>query len=232
MPKTVLVVAAHADDEVLGCGGTIARHVTEGDAAHVVFLADGVGSRSVGAASASQALRERKNAAAVAHRILGIQSAHHLGFPDNRLDSLPLLDIVKALESILEKLAPDVIYTHHHGDLNVDHRVAHKAVLTACRPQPGQCAREIHAFEVASSTEWNNPVIEPFTPQLYVDITPWLDKKMAALRAYQGEIRAAPHSRSLEHVEALAVHRGMCAGVAAAEAFMTIRMVRQAKKDK
>jgi LmbE family N-acetylglucosaminyl deacetylase len=223
MPETILVVAAHPDDEVLGCGGTLARHAEEGDAVHVVFLADGVSSRS---SASSGMVNERENAAAAAHRILGIQSVHYLGFPDNRLDSLPLLDIVKALESILEKLAPDVIYTHHHGDLNVDHRIAHQAALTACRPQPGQNARQIYAFEVMSSTEWNTPVSEPFMPQLYVDITPWLDKKMAALSAYRLEMRESPHSRSLEHIKALAVHRGMCMGVLAAEAFMVTRICR------
>ncbi|MDR0674499.1 MAG: PIG-L family deacetylase [Zoogloeaceae bacterium] len=229
----VLVAAAHADDEVIGCGGTLARHAAKGDAVHVVFLADGVSARCpADRASVLQKLRERKEAAAAAHRILGIQGAQYLGFPDNRLDSLPLLDIVRALESILEKLAPDVIYTHHHGDLNIDHHITHKAVLTACRPQPGMRVREIYAFEVISSTEWNTPGIEPFAPQCHVDITPWLDKKMAALEAYQMEMRKAPHSRSPEHIGALAAHRGMCVGVAAAEAFMVTRICRYAKDER
>ncbi|MDR1349666.1 MAG: PIG-L family deacetylase [Zoogloeaceae bacterium] len=227
MSETILVVAAHADDEVLGCGGTLARHAQEGDMVHVVFLADGVGSRSFTPPSARcRELQERKNAAVEAQRILGIQSAHYLDFPDNRLDSLPLLDIVQALESVLKKIAPQVIYTHHHGDLNIDHRIAHEAVLTACRPQPGESVQAIYAFEVMSATEWNAPAAEPFLPQMHVNIAPFLDKKIAALTAYHEEMRAPPHSRSLEHLRALAVHRGMSAGVEAAEAFMVVRMLR------
>jgi LmbE family N-acetylglucosaminyl deacetylase len=224
--KTVLIVAAHADDEVLGCGGTIARHTAEGDAVYAVFLADGVTSRLN---SEKVDLTERENAAAIAHRILGIQEAHYLGFPDNRLDSVPLLDVVQSLEAVVEKLRPEVIYTHHRGDLNVDHRIAHEAVLTVCRPQPGHFVREVYAFEIMSSTEWLSPVAEYFTPQMFVEIPLlMLNKKIEALSAYELEMRAAPHSRSLEHIKALATHRGMSAGVVAAEAFMVIRSIKHA----
>jgi LmbE family N-acetylglucosaminyl deacetylase len=227
--KTVLIVAAHADDEVLGCGGTIARHTAKGDVVYVVFLADGVTSRFSAQTSSQQAnLAKREKAAKAAHHILGIREAHYLGFPDNRLDSVPLLDVVQALEAVIEKVRPEVIYTHHHGDLNVDHRIAHEAVLTACRPQPDHFVREIYAFEVLSSTEWSLPTTEHFMPQMFVEIP--LDKKIEALRAYELEMRAAPHSRSMEHVKALAVHRGMSIGVVAAEAFMIVRIMRRFQK--
>jgi LmbE family N-acetylglucosaminyl deacetylase len=221
--RTVLIVAAHTDDEVLGCGGAIARHVAEGDTVYVVFMADGVSSR---AQADQEGLANRNAAAEQARRILGIQESFYLGLPDNRLDSLPLIEIVQLLEPVIRKLQPNIIYTHHHGDLNVDHRVAHQAVLTACRPMPGSHVQAIYAFEVMSSTEWATPIAEPFVPNHYVDISNQLSTKIDALRAYQLEMRDAPHSRSFEHIVHLAHHRGHTVGVVAAEGFVTVRTVR------
>lgn len=223
MNKVILVVAAHTDDEALGCGGTIARHVAEGDAVHAVFMADGVNARSNVAIGD---LECRMEAARQAHEILGLQRVEYLGLPDNCMDSLPLLHIVKALEAVIQSIAPQVIYTHHHGDLNIDHRITHSAVMTACRPLPGACVREIFSFEVLSSTEWSTPHKDPFVPNVFVDISPYLEKKQQALLAYQHEMRHAPHSRSIEHSEYLARHRGHSVGVGAAEAFMAIRQIR------
>ena len=223
MSKTVLIVAAHADDEALGCGGTIARHVAEGDSVYLVLMADGVNSRTV----ASEADMEvRRSAAERAQKILGITEVRYLGFPDNRMDSIPLLDIVQELESVVQRIAPSVIYTHHHGDLNIDHRRTQEAVMTACRPQPGCSVKEIYGFEVLSSTEWATPQTEPFTPTLYVDISAQFPAKLAALEAYAEEMRSTPHSRSVEHVEVLARHRGYSIGVQVAEAFVVYRMIR------
>jgi len=223
MNKTVLIVAAHADDEALGCGGTIARYVADGDTVHAVFMADGVSSRP-GAAVVE--LDRRMASAKQAHEILGLQRVIYLGLADNRMDSLPLLDVVQALESVLQGIAPQVIYTHHHGDLNIDHRITHQAVMTACRPLPGSPVREIYAFEVLSSTEWATPQQEPFVPNVFVDISDFLAIKRRALQTYQLEMRSEPHSRSIEHAEHLARHRGHSVGVAAAEAFVAIRLIR------
>jgi len=222
MSKKILVVAAHADDEVLGCGGTIARHVSEGDAVHVIFMADGVGSRGE---DLSNQIKIRNCARDKAMEILGVDKWHALDFPDNRMDSVPLLDVVQALESIIEKVQPTRVYTHHHGDLNIDHRITHQAVMTACRPVPGSSVREILTFEVMSSTEWATPGLAPFVPNAYVDISGYLPKKLEALAAYDVEMRPEPHSRSVAHIEALARHRGNCIGVDAAEAFEMVRVV-------
>jgi LmbE family N-acetylglucosaminyl deacetylase len=223
MNKTVLVVAAHPDDEVLGCGGTIARHVAEGDAVHVVFLSDGEGARQ---GAAPDATARREDDAATALRILGAAAPIFLGLEDNRLDAYALLDIVRPLEKVVAALTPDVVYTHHCGDLNIDHRLAHRAVMTACRPLPGSPAKEIYSFEVVSSTEWGSPGVRDFTPQMYVDVSAYIALKQQALEAYREEMRAAPHARSVENLAALAAYRGASVGVPAAEAFMVMRVRR------
>ncbi len=223
MNKSVLVIAAHADDEALGCGGTIAKHAAAGDTVDVVFVADGVTSR---AGAGDGEIVRRQQATENARKILGIKSTVFLGLPDNRLDSLALLDIVQPIESIVSKLSPEIIYTHQCGDLNIDHRLVHQAVMTACRPLPGCPVREILAFEVMSSTEWSGAGLLPFTPNLFVDISRHIDAKMRALEAYAFEMRVAPHSRSVEHLRHLAQHRGSCVGVEAAEAFMVMRALR------
>lgn len=223
MPKTILVVAAHTDDEALGCGGTIARHVAEGDIVYAVFMADGVSSRAL---VDPDDLAGRNSAAENARIILGIRENFYMDLPDNRLDSIPLIDVVQQLEPVVREIRPNIIYTHHHGDLNMDHRITHQAVLTACRPMPGSSVASIFAFEVMSSTEWATPIAEPFLPNHYVDISNQINIKMDALRAYQLEMRNEPHSRSLEHMTHLAHHRGHTVGVVAAEAFVTVRTVR------
>lgn len=223
MNKIILVIAAHPDDEALGCGGTIVRHVAEGDTLHAVFMADGVSSRSN---STSEDLERRLGAAKRAHEILGLQRVEYLGLPDNRMDSLPMLEVVQALEAIIRAIKPQVIYTHYHGDLNVDHRVTHQAVMTACRPLPGGSVKEIYSFEVLSSTEWAAPQQEPFTPNMFVDISDFLEIKFKALQAYGHEMRPAPHARSMEHAKHLARLRGYSVGVAAAEGFVAIRQIR------
>jgi N-acetylglucosamine malate deacetylase 1 len=221
--KTILVVAAHADDEALGCGGTIARHVEEGDAVHLVLMADGVHSRRE---SSKADFARRIEASKRAQSILGISFTQSLDLPDNKMDSIPLLEIVQKLEPILEEIQPSVVYTHHHGDLNIDHRLTHAAVMTACRPVPGSSVREIYDFEVLSSTEWATQRSSLFLPDYFIDITQQLRTKLDALEAYAEEMRKPPHSRSMAHAEVLAHHRGYSVGVDAAEAFEVYRIIR------
>ncbi|MBF0282756.1 MAG: PIG-L family deacetylase [Zetaproteobacteria bacterium] len=222
MNKTVLVVAAHTDDEAIGCGGTIAKHVAAGDEVHALFLADGVTSRE---ASTKQSMIKREVAAKKAQQILGISSSTCLGLPDNRLDTVALLDIVQSIEKQIQRRQPQVIYTHHYGDLNIDHRITHQAVITACRPQPGSSVREIYAFEVMSSTEWATPDLTPFMPNTFIDITKYWHKKKEALERYVCEMRMEPHSRSISHLDVLTQHRGMSVGMERAEAFYLVRKV-------
>lgn len=223
MTNCVLVVAAHTDDEALGCGGTIARHVEEGDTVYAVFMADGVSSRK---GVVEEDFKGRHSAAESAREILGIKENFYLGLPDNRMDSIPLIDIVQKLESIIDTLKPNIVYTHHNGDLNVDHRITHQAVMTASRPMPGASVREIYGFEVISSTEWASQLVQPFIPMVFVNIGKYLDRKLVALEMYHSEMRSPPHSRSAQHIESLALHRGYSIGADAAEAFTLIRLIR------
>lgn len=218
--EVVLVIVAHPDDEVLGAGGTLARHASQGSAVHIVFLADGVGARGANPSASDR----RANAARRAAKCLGAQEPTFLGFPDNRLDGIDLLDITQAIERIASEVEPSVIYTHHEGDLNIDHAICHRAVLTACRPMPGRSVRRIFAMEVASSTEWAAPSANTaFLPSRFVDISGFMEHKRRALEAYAEEMRPFPHARSFEAVEALARWRGTTAGMPAAEAFVVIR---------
>lgn len=220
--KRILVLAAHPDDEVLGCGGTLRGHVLAGDEVHVVILADGAGSRPGGEAHKAA----RAASARAAAGILGIRHVITHDLPDNRLDSVPLLDLVQIVERHVREVAPDMVYTHHGGDLNIDHRRAHEAVVTACRPQPGGRVASLLFFEVPSSTEWRAPGdAAPFAPNWFVDIAGTLDTKLDALRAYADELRPWPHPRSLEGVSHLARWRGATVGCGAAEAFVLGRHI-------
>jgi LmbE family N-acetylglucosaminyl deacetylase len=220
--KHILVVAAHSADEALGCGGTIAKIVEKGHRVTCVFLTDGVGARLPDHLALET--KSRRAAADAAGRRLGITSSIHFDFPDNRLDVVPLLDVVRAIEKVLSEQRPDVIYTHQANDLNVDHRICHQAVLTATRPQPGQCTHSIFGFEVSSSSEWSFSSAG-FTPNYFVDISDQLPIKLQALAEYGDEIREPPHPRSRSSVEALARWRGSTVGCVAAEAFTVIRQV-------
>lgn len=224
--ERVLVVAAHPDDELLGCGGSIARMVGQGSVVSVLIVGEGITSRR---GEAAGALNDQLAALAASTRracgILGVSSVDMLGLPDNRLDTLPQLDINQAVEAVVERVRPDLVMTHHHGNLNVDHRRVHEAVVTATRPMPGGLDTAQLFFETVSSTEWQTPGRAPFLPSYFVDISATLERKIEALACYETEMRDWPHARSLEAVRALARWRGASVGRAAAEAFAVGRIV-------
>lgn len=224
----ILVVAAHPDDEVLGCGGTMARLAAEGHRLHILILGEGATSRSANRRSAPRgAIRRLRDQAVKAARLLGAREPIFVGLPDNRFDTVALLDVTKSVEAVVERVRPEVVFTQHGGDLNVDHAVTYRAVLTATRPLPGQPVRAVYAYEVASSTEWAFQRFDPiFKPSLFFDISATLDRKVEALRAYEGEGRRFPHPRSPEAVRASAQRWGSVAGLRAAEAFEVVREIR------
>lgn len=222
----VLVVAAHPDDELLGCGGALLRHRDCGDRISLCHLGDGVSSRKQEGAALDLAIRDRAEAAS---KCAGLLKAELLGlarFQDNRFDAVPLLEIIQRIEGVITSVDPDIVYTHHAGDLNVDHSVTAQAVLTALRPGCGHHVHRIFAFEVLSSTEWQSPAHPiPFLPNVFMDITKYLPAKLEALSFYEEELRDFPFPRSVEGVEHLAAYRGMQCGFRAAEAFMLLREV-------
>jgi N-acetylglucosamine malate deacetylase 1 len=229
--NTVLVVAAHPDDEILGCGATAARLVQEGCEVYFAVLGEGITSRngSRDTADARQLLLLHEHAHAAGRKI-GVREVFLHKLPDNRLDTIPLLDVIKIVENLVEKLKPEIVYTHHGGDLNIDHGVIHRAVLTATRPIADQPVRDVYAFEVPSSTEWAFQRLEaPFRPNVFVDVADTLEMKIAAMACYQTEARPFPHPRSPEALRAIATRWGSVAGCGAAEAFELVRSVRPQK---
>lgn len=225
---TILVIAAHPDDEVLGCGGTIARFVQEGKKVFIAILGEGMTSR----------YEQRENADATlvnalhsnAHEVstfLGASDLFLFNLPDNRFDSLPLLDVVKTIEGLIERLHPSDVFTQHGGDLNIDHVVTYRATLTATRPMVGQSVKTLYSYEVPSSTEWAFAKFAPwFSPNVFFDVSQTIEKKIAAMQMYESESRPFPHPRSPEALKAVAMRWGSVVGVEYAEAFEVIRSIK------
>lgn len=224
--EKILVVAAHPDDEVLGCGGTTSRLVKQGAEVSTLILGEGITSREKirDKDKAQPEIDRLKSQIRRSNEILGIDNLFVFDFPDNRFDQVPLLDVVKKVENIKERVRPDIIFTHFKDDLNCDHRITYQAVLTAARPMSGETVREIYSFEILSSSEWNYP--SSFTPNLFFDIEETIELKQRALKVYEGELRDFPHPRSLKGIEVNALHWGMKSGCRAAEAFEVIRILR------
>ena len=227
MTRTVAVVAAHPDDEVLGCGGVIARHAQQGDSVHVLIVAEGATSRGATRSreAAYGALTGLAEAAEKANGILGSASVKMLQYPDNRMDSVDLLDVAKSIEAFIEHYGPETVYTHFSGDLNRDHQIVSEATQIACRPVPNSRICELLMFEVASSTGWRSGAATAFCPNYFYDISTTLELKLSALSAYVAEMRPWPHARSIEAVNVLAKWRGSSVGLTAAEAFVLERRI-------
>jgi len=217
----VLIVVAHPDDEVLGVGGAILKHVKEGDEVRILIMADGESARNEGVDIGKREAQAKK-----VGEVLGVKDIILEGLPDNAMDSLTLLEITKLVERVVFDFKPEIIYTHCPNDLNVDHRLAFQAVLTCCRPQPGFFVKKILAFETPSSTEWQiKDAAHIFCPTKYIDISEVIDDKINCLKIYKDELREYPHPRSLEGVKVLARFRGIEVGCEYAEAFQVIRIL-------
>lgn len=215
------MVAAHPDDEVLGCGGLMARLVEQGTEVRVVILSGVTTSRNASPDDVALCLQETSEALAV----LGIHQYRRLDLPDNRFDTLPLLRLAAAIEEERDQFNPDMVLCHEAGDLNVDHRMVNQAVLTAFRPRVDSAPSRIWAFETLSSSEWQDPTLRRFTPHVYVNISKHLELKLRAMEKYRSELREYPHPRSLEGIRMVAQARGLSICRAAAEAFYVVREI-------
>lgn len=223
--KTILVVAAHPDDEVLGCGATVARFVQEGHIAYVLILGEGVTSRDKTRHRTARLseIDSLKKEAVNANRFIGIKKVFFHDFADNRFDTVPLLDIVKVIENYKKKIHPDIIFTHFRNDLNIDHQIVYRAVITATRPASDEPVKVIYSFETCSSTEWNFPL--SFSPNVFINIENTLELKLKAFSAYHSERRDYPHPRSIKAIRKNAEKWGISVGYKAVEAFEVVRLI-------
>jgi N-acetylglucosamine malate deacetylase 1 len=218
----VLVVAAHPDDEILGVGGTVASHVAKRDKVRVAVMCEGVTSRY--SSNRDGEIRKQANEAA---RIIGVTDLVLGDWPDQRLDTLPECELANKVHQLIEEVQPEVIYTHFGGDINRDHRILAEAVLVAARPYSAPSVREIIMFETPSSTEWGSPTLTvPFQPNLYVDISEFMERKVKAFSCYSAEVQQYPHPRSLAALADRARYWGSVVNRPSAEAFMLVRSTR------
>lgn len=219
--NTVLVVAPHPDDEVLGAGGTILRHLDRGDPTHVVLCTRGQESR-FGREQVDRVQREARDAAA----FLGITRLHALDLPAARLDTLPGADIHAALGAVIQAVKPDIVYAPHVGDVHRDHQLIFQSVMVCCRPNGGHAPRRILVYETVSETDWfAAPTTPAFVPNVFIDVADYFDRKLQAFAMYASQVRPYPHPRSIEALKALSMTRGAAAGLTHAEAFMLAREI-------
>jgi len=226
MNKKILIIAAHPDDEVLGCFGTVAKMIKKGYKAYTLILGEGKTSRDINnnVINKQNELLELKNEILEANKSIGIKDVFIEKFPDNRFDSVDLLSIVKVVEKVKNEIKPDIIFTHFENDLNIDHQITYKAVITATRPMANESVKEIYSFEILSSTEWKYPLA--FNPDIFFDVSETLEDKVKAMSFYKSELREFPHPRSLEGIELNAKYWGMRVGKEAVEAFKCVRIIK------
>ena len=223
MSKKILIVAAHPDDEVLGCFGTVAGLIQEGYEAYTLILGEGKTSRDEErkVENKTDEIAVLNNEIQNANNIIGIKKVFVESFPDNRFDSVDLLDIIKVVSKVKDEVKPDIIFTHYENDLNIDHQITYQAVITATRPMQDECVKEIYSFEILSSTEWNYPI--SFSPDTYYDISDTFDLKIQSMKEYTSELCEFPHPRSLEGIKLNAKYQGMRVGKKMVEAFKSVR---------
>lgn len=215
----VLVIAAHPDDETIGAGGTLARHIAASDEVHWCVVTQAY-EPQWSAAVIDEAARQVRDVTAV----YGFKSVIKLGFPTVKLNTLPYIDLSSALQRVVDDVQPEVVYTTPADDINLDHRVVYESTLVATRPLPGCPVKRLLCYEIAPTARFGLPVgSRGFLPNVFVDIADYLDKKLAAMACYKTELREYPHPRSIEGLRLLAQERGLSVGLPAAECFQLIR---------
>jgi LmbE family N-acetylglucosaminyl deacetylase len=212
----ILIVAAHNDDEILGCGSTLRKHILSGDEVYCLILGEGAICREL---EGGNLIKQSQQAG----KIIGFKEMFFKCLPDNRFDTIPQADMNRYVEQYINKINPSIVYTHHKVDLNKDHRITYESVIVVCRPI-NSTVKEIYSFETPSSTEWTFDY--SFKPNVFVDIKYTLETKLEATKCYTTELREYPFPRSIEALKVLAQYRGIIAGLEYAEAFELIRSIK------
>ena len=217
----ILVIATHPDDEVLGCGGTIACHTDRDDEVHVLIV-----TRGTPDIFQAEQVEETRQELQAAHQVLGVHQAHFLDFPAPKLDKIPGHELADSIRKALYSIQPDTVYLPHRGDIHADHRAVYYATLVAARPVNNCSVRRLLCYETLSETEWAPPFGDDiFIPTVFVDISRYMDRKLQAMACYHSQLKQPPHPRSLQSIESLARLRGGTANLHAAEAFMLVREI-------
>lgn len=221
MRGSILVIAPHPDDEVLGCGGAILRHIDHGDAVHVMVV-----TRGAPELFPSQQVKTVRDELRAAHEILGVKAVEYLDFPAPKLDTIAGHELADRIAQSIRSVRPDTVYLPHNGDLHTDHGIVFQAALVASRPINDCSVRRMLCYETLSETDWAPPFAgDAFIPTVFVDISKYLDRKLQAMECYRSQVKPAPASRSLQSLEALARLRGGTVGLGAAEAFALVREI-------
>ena len=223
----VLVIAAHPDDEVLGAGGTIAKYVADGAEVKVLIVTDGSTSQYRDDPKLQEILEGKKKETQNAMDILGVSQVLYGGMPDMKLDMTEHILVNQSIERVMDEYQPNIVFTHYHGDVNLDHQCVSRSTLVACRPVADQCVRELYAYYVPSSTDWNvQNHVNTFMPNVYVDISDFAEKKYQAMECYATELRDYPHPRSIEALRVMDRANGVHVGMEAAECFVCYRVMK------
>jgi LmbE family N-acetylglucosaminyl deacetylase len=217
----VLIIAPHPDDEILGCGGTIAKHVSGGDKVYLCIV-----TKAYPPEWAEQEIQERREEVLRVNKIIGVKKTDFLDFPTVKLDTIPQKELADSISRVVNEIKPEVVYIPHRGDANKDHRLVFEAAMVVTRPKPTLGIRKVLCYEVLSETEWAAPFVDSaFVPNVFVNISETLETKLKAMSEYKSELKEFPHPRSLEAISVLAKMRGATVGVEAAEAFVLVREI-------
>jgi len=219
----IIIIAPHADDEVLGCGATMARACTNGDEVFVLICTNA----SVGAPElfSAELIKQIRSEAVTAHRLIGVKETFFLEFPAPALDQFPRYKMSNEISAIIKKIGADTVYIPHRGDCHKDHTIIHECAMVACRPLANCSVKHVYAYETLSETEWGEPVVADFfVPVKYITFTnEEFQKKLDAMSCFKSQLYPFPASRSLEAIEALAKYRGCTVSAERAEAFEVLR---------
>lgn len=225
--KKILVIAAHPDDEVLGVGGTIAKLSREGNEVNILIVTDGSSSQYSNNIHLVDIIKNKANETKECAKILGIKNIFYGQLPDMKLDTIPHIEINRAIEQIINEIQPDTVFTHFWGDVNIDHQNIYRSTLVAVRPLMGQVVKQLLCYRVPSSTEWTpNKPDTIFTPNVFVDISQVAERKYKAFSQYRTELREYPHPRSVRYLRETDISNGLQVGFLSAETFMLLRDLR------